>query len=278
MTSQPLAQCIWCNNYLNHEVIWQQLFRFKPLYFASVCQNCREAFTEFQRVEPACQTCGRAVERYSGNWQSVIDLEDNFRFGFEIAIEAGRHQTVLCFDCVRWYQQYPLEILNHDAILDYTEAFREWLYRYKYRGDYRLRQVLVEPLRKVYQQYSSYQWLVLPSSPTSIKERGFHATAGLLDAAAIPYESPFIYIGDGRKQASKNRLERLSLVQPFDLTTVNFQKLSQKILIFDDVYTTGATLISAKRILLEKNHELGANVDELAIVSLSLSRDSQINR
>ena len=60
--------------------------------------------------------------------------------------------------------------------------------------------------------------------------------------------------------------------------TVNFQKLSQKILIFDDVYTTGATLISAKRILLEKNHELGANVDELAIVSLSLSRDSQINR
>lgn len=270
--------CVWCNIALKRDLTWQQIFRFQPLSFDCLCAVCRGLFIAYQRPEVSCQTCGRAVELCRDAWDRVISHETNFHYGFEVVsvIEGVDSQKTLCFDCIRWLQRYPLELLIHDAVLEYNEDFREWLYRYKYRGDYRLRQIVVNPLKAAYQQYKDYQWLVLPSSPNSLRERRFHATAGLLEAAEIPFLNPFTYIGDGRKQAQKNRLERINLLPPFEIRRETFEKLSRKLLIFDDVYTTGATLISAKHILSEKNQEIDTTTDKLTIISLSLARDSQV--
>lgn len=269
--------CVWCNQALDRDLKWQQIFRFQPLSFDCLCTACRSLFIVYQRANVFCQTCGRAVELSQEPWENVASHETNFNYGFLVTetLLGSSSQKVLCMDCVRWFQNYPLELLHHDAVLEYSEAFREWLYRYKYRGDYRLRHIAAEPLKRVYQQYQDYQWLVLPSSPNSLRERQFHATAGLLEAAGIPYLNPLSYIGDGRKQAQKTRLERLSLSQPFDITNENFAKISKNILIFDDVYTTGATLVAAKHILFKKNKELDTTGDKLRLISLSLARDSQ---
>lgn len=278
--NKQVNHCFWCQQPLNRELQWQQIFRLKALEFDCLCHNCRKEFIMYQQPNRACQTCGRAVELCLEKWQKVLSHETNFKYGFEVevGVESARRKVMLCFDCVRWLRQFPFELLKHDAVLEYSEIFREWLYRYKYQGDYRLREVLAEPLKAAYLQYSDYQWLVLPSSPNSLRERGFHATAGLLEVASIPFAAPFTYVGDGRKQTQKKRLDRIQLNQPFAISDENFQTLSRKILIFDDVYTTGATLLSAKAILAEKDQVNGLNTDEIVIVSLSLSRDSQFIR
>lgn len=275
--NKQVNHCFWCQQPLNRELQWQQIFHLKALEFDCLCHNCRKEFIMYQQPTLACQTCGRAVELCLEKWQQVLSHETNFKYGFEVevGVESARRKVILCFDCVRWLRQFPFELLKHDAVLEYSDIFREWLYRYKYQGDYRLREVLAEPLKAAYRQYGDYQWLVLPSSPNSLRERGFHATAGLLEVASIPFVAPFAYVGDGCKQTQKKRLDRIQLNQPFAISDENFQTLSRKILIFDDVYTTGATLLSAKAILAEKDQVNGLNTDEIVIVSLSLSRDSQ---
>lgn len=272
-----LKVCAWCNALLNRELVWQQIFSFRPLYFDCMCTDCRALFSPYQPSELSCQTCGRKVELCDKAWDAVFSDEKNFSYGFEVTLTSERitSKKILCFDCVRWLEDFPIELIKHDAVLEYNEAFREWLYRYKYRGDYRLREIVAEPLQNVYQQYNDYQWLVLPSSLNSLRERRFHATAGLLEAADIPFLNPFLYVGDGRKQSQKSRIERLKLRQPFDIRDETLVKLSQKILIFDDVYTTGATLLFAKKLLTEKAKEISSTTDTLIIASLSLARDSQ---
>lgn len=290
--NKQMNDCFWCQQPLKRELQWQQIFCLKALKFDCLCQNCRKEFMMYQQPKLACQTCGRAVELCLEKWQKVLSHEANFKYGFEVEVEvevemglgvevgvqASRKKVILCFDCVRWLQQFPFELLKHDAVLEYNDIFREWLYRYKYQGDYRLREVLAEPLKAAYHKYREYEWLILPSSPNSLRERGFHATAGLLEIASIPFVAPFAYIGDGRKQTQKTRLDRIQLSQPFAMSDETFKKLPRKILIFDDVYTTGATLLSAKKILAEKDQVNGSTTDKLVIVSLSLSRDSQFIR
>lgn len=284
--NKQVNDCFWCQQPLKRELQWQQIFRLKALEFDCLCQNCRKEFMIYQQPKLACQTCGRAVELCLEKWQKVLSHEANFKYGFEVEVEEGlrvevessRKKVILCFDCVRWLQQFPFELLKHDTVLEYNDIFREWLYRYKYQGDYRLKEVLVEPLKAAYHKYRDYEWLILPSSPNSLRERGFHATAGLLENASIPFVTPFTYIGDGRKQTQKTRLDRIQLSQPFAISDETFKILPRKILIFDDVYTTGATLLSAKKILAEKDHVNGLTTDKLVIVSLSLSRDSQFKR
>ena len=270
-------ECIWCQAALKRDLIWQQIFCFKPLSFDCLCPICRSLFIAYHRSDTACQTCGRAVTLCEEPWENVFSHEKNYMYGFEVAVtkEGATSKKILCFDCVRWLKTYPIDLLTHDALLEYGEVFREWLYRYKYRGDYRLRQIVAEPLKLAYQQYKDYQWLILPSSPKSLQERRFHATAGLLDVAGIPFVNPLTYIGDGIKQSQKTRLERLNLLNPFDISHENLGRLSRKLLIFDDVYTTGATLMSAKHLLTKKDKESAANTDKLTIKSLSLARDSQ---
>lgn len=269
--------CAWCNALLNRELAWKQIFNFRPLYFDCMCIGCRDLFSSYQPSEISCQTCGRKVELCEDAWEKLLSDEKKLSYGFEVTLASERatSKKILCFDCVRWLEDYPIELIKHDAVLEYNEAFREWLYRYKYRGDYRLREVVANPLQNIYHQYKDYQWLVLPSSLNSLRERRFHATAGLLEAADIPFLNPFLYVGDGRKQSQKSRIERLKLHQPFDIRDETFLKLSQKILIFDDVYTTGATLLFAKNLLSEKAKENSSNTDKLIIASLSLARDSQ---
>lgn len=257
-----ISHCLTCQVVLLNELKWQQIFNFKPLTFDCLCLKCRGNMLPFVRNAESCTVCGRLVPPSE---TEVLTPS---------AVEAGG-KSPMCFDCVRWLAQYPLSYLKHESLFDYNESFREWLYRYKYQADQRQRAVVSQSLRDGYKQWSSYQWLVLPSSSKSLEERGFHATASLLDEAEIPYQMPFVYIGDGQKQAKKNRKDRVLMQQPFKLMEPElFQPSAKHWLIFDDVYTTGTTLLKAKTILYENWEKRGYPQKDLDVMSLSLARES----
>ena len=271
----PIKNCIWCNRVLPLEVQFEQLFSFKPLTFANICKECWQQILPYKEAGDTCRACGRAVNKSDVSYEAMQGIEDNFQFGFVRVSQTG-FEEIFCYDCVRWLEVYPRTLLEHKAVLQYNDFFREWLYRYKYQGDFRLRLVMRDFLQEFYRNYVDYQWLILPSSPNSMRERGFNATAALLEAADIPCMCPFEYIGDGQKQAQKDRLSRLQMRQPFALSDKNFEKISQKIIVFDDVYTTGRTLLHAKSLLREKDQQEAYKADNISIIGVSLARDQQL--
>lgn len=225
--------CLRCQSPLNQTIKWAQLWQFKSIKAICVCTKCHEAFTP-TKLTNFCRYCLHPLE-------------------------AGES----CFDCQYWLTIYDASYLKHDAIYLYDEAFKAWITDYKYRNDVRQAWVMVESLIKYYQQYKQYDWTILPSSDKNMNKRGFNPSEYLLKCANIPYTRLFEYQGDNNSQAQKTKEERLRLSQVFALRETNLQ--GRKILIFDDVYTTGATLMKAKESLL--NHQCEE------CYSLTLARD-----
>jgi len=70
----------------------------------------------------------------------------------------------------------------------------------------------------------------------------------MLDFANLPY-CQLLKKRDTQAQSQKNRKERLELKQSFDLINHQTDLSDLKIILVDDIYTTGATIERAKEIL-----------------------------
>ncbi|SDI57352.1 ComF family protein [Dolosicoccus paucivorans] len=244
--------CLFCQERLPRDLEWHHLFTLGPIRFPVLCKECQALFQPLAASELVCDHCLRPLEKDASN-------------PFILPYRHKEDGVDYCYDCFKWREQLPINYLRHDVLLEYNEAVREWLYTYKYQGDVRQSKVVADRLAKVYRQYQVYTWTVLPSSPNHLKERLFHPTALLLEEASVPYGFYFDYIGDGKRQAAKTKKQRLELKQPFELRKNS--SLPEKLLIFDDLYTTGTTMMKAKECVF--NHD-----PTIDLISLSLARDS----
>ncbi|EFR31671.1 ComF family protein [Eremococcus coleocola] len=239
--------CEFCQGKIPKKLALEDIFAWRPLNTPYICSDCFEAWLQIQDMDQShrCKACHRILK--SGG------------------------EADYCQDCLRWLDTYPSYYLRHHYLFAYTDMFRDWLFRYKYHGDIYLGQLLKGPLEHALKVYRSYSFIILPSSPTSLSQRNFHPVGHLLDLVKQPYCIPFDYQGDGRKQARKSRQERLKLSQPFVLNQsgIDFIKAHEKIIFFDDVYTTGTTLLSAKRAMIETPYF----TDKHELISLSLVRE-----
>jgi competence protein ComFC len=120
---------------------------------------------------------------------------------------------------------------------------KAYMQQYKFQGDFALRRVLQEPLRLALAR-ETYDVLVpIPVDQATWQQRGFNQVTGWLQTQ--PFQQALLVRASHKDQpqSAKDRAARLQTAQPFILAPHAADVLmGQRVLLLDDVYTTGRTL------------------------------------
>jgi competence protein ComFC len=204
-----------------------------------------------------CHTCEGKLERIEGETCRICSrplhlLDEKFRNGD------------LCHDCIRWEEdpEWKSFLEKNNSLFLYNDFLKEVIAKFKFRGDYVLAKVFVVFFKKELTKMAADLLVPIPLSEQRMYERGFNqATAILIESGFAPSE--ILSRIHSEKQSKKSRSERIHLSQVFKVDP-NHNLEGQRIVLIDDIYTTGSTLRHAAKLLK------GAGAE--SVQSLTLAR------
>ena len=140
----------------------------------------------------------------------------------------------------------------HLAIYPYLQAYQSLLYTYKGCGDIELSTCFLERLNPILRtRFHGYRIVYAPSHTSRVLERGFDHVPLLFAGLKLPILHAFVKTEDV-KQSSQSKGERRKVGKYIRLVDEKGIR-GQKILLVDDVYTTGSTIRACIK-LLRKAH------------------------
>ena len=152
----------------------------------------------------------------------------------------------MCANCCR-----KLTRVKHKHILYvYNDFFKDLLYRYKGQGDLALAPVFLEEYSDVLKKrYKNYIIIVVPSSQDDNARRGFAFLPWIFKSLNLHVISPFSKQKSYKQSSSKNRQEIKNVI----VLTKKINLRNQKVLIVDDVMTSGNTIRTCIDLLKSAN-------------------------
>jgi competence protein ComFC len=199
----------------------------KSLDQGLLCRDCLESAVRI--TAPFCQVCSRPYTGEMGAPFSCPDCED--------------HPPA--FDCVATRYQA-------------NSIVRDLIHRFKYSGEFHLRRLLANWLEEALSDprisQEPFDALVpVPLHATRIRERGYDQIAALVEVVAKRSHRPvWSCLRRSRYTESQTRFSRKERLQnlrnAFELRK-GTSVLGKRLLLVDDVLTTGSTLDECARIL-----------------------------
>lgn len=216
-------RCLVCHEIIYTPVGWRTIF-------------------SAEKEQLLCTSCEKKLEKIEGERCRICSRP------FQLIEERFRHDD-LCNDCVRWEEdpEWHGFLDRNIAILHYNDFLKEVIAKFKFRGDYLLVKVFAALFKEELQKHEIDLFVPIPLSEERLYERGFNqAEALLIEAGLTP--STILTRVHSEKQSKKSRSERIHLPQVFQISA-GADFAGKKVILIDDIYTTGSTIRHAAKLL-----------------------------
>lgn len=191
----------------------------------------------------------------------------------------GKIHTVICKDCEKIIAKYSINLIKNECIniekgkkievekffaYKYEEIIRELLIKYKFNDNSFLAETFIKMLsknKKICRFLKKYDIIIpVPLSKERRLQRGYNQTEliakGLANYIKIETNS-LIKIKNTRPQSEKNAKDRSKDVKGvYNLQNIDEIK-GKRLLIFDDIYTTGSTVNECIKELSKITNDIG---------------------
>ncbi|MBQ7250517.1 MAG: ComF family protein [Bacilli bacterium] len=183
---------------------------------------------------PFCKICHRKMEKNS----------------FFNAVFTAKSICLRCFLSLKpTYYRWKENGTPFLAIYPYGPEFQSLIYQYKGCGDIELSTCFLERVERLFRlRFHGYRLVYAPSHRNKIEERGFDHVPLMFEGLKLTTLHAFIKTED-MKQSNLSKSERKKVGKHIKL--VNKKGIrGAKILLVDDIFTTGSTIRACLRLLL----------------------------
>lgn len=150
------------------------------------------------------------------------------------------------------FYEFRFENLKSLAIYRYNDELRQIIYLLKGCFDYEIKDTLILPFKyELYIRYFGYIVIPVPSTKESDIERGFNHVEAIFNVLNLRMIK-CIYKLKNINQHELNYQERKRISNKFAIDE-NINLVNKKILLVDDIMTTGETLKACLSLLKKKN-------------------------
>jgi competence protein ComFC len=216
-------KCLVCNCQIELNFGWVDILYEKNT--ENLCGNCKNKLEKLKGE--LCQCCGRELHKLS---------EEHYQDG-------------KCLDCIRREQNNQNFLEGNLSLFQYNDFMKDLISRIKYRGDYKLLEIFTSFLKKDLTEYyinGGYIIVPIPLSEMRHFERGFNQAEAFGKVCGFNMTNALTRI-HSEKQSKKSRSARLKTEQVFRMEPIDLA--GKKVLLLDDIYTTGTTLQHASQVL-----------------------------
>lgn len=212
-----MSECLLCGQNFIPPIYFLEIFSLKDHRQKRICRMCQEKFEKLTAIR--CEICSKNLKK------------------------AG-----ICTDCKMWQKKYKGRVMKNHAIYRYNSHFHDLMVQFKRYGDYILKDALKELCADEVSKIPADLYVPVPTSPEHQEKRQFD-TISAIYGDILPLTHVLTKKTGGSAQGEKNKSERLNTPQGFLLAKnpqIKENVNIRKILLLDDIYTTGRTLYHAR--------------------------------